>query len=51
MDQRDVAIFDVPVDFLQTSLPAYKFLLVQITDKFVDVMCDVNPEYIPYVRY
>ena len=25
MDQRDVAIFDVPGDFLQTALPADKF--------------------------
>ena len=27
-DQRDVAIFDVPGDFLQTVLPADKFLLM-----------------------
>ena len=49
-DQRDVAIFDVPGDFLQTVLPADKFLLMRIRDEFVDVMCEVKPEYIPCVR-
>ena len=24
---------------------------MQIRDEFVDVMCEFNPEYIPYVRY
>ena len=51
MEQRDVAIFDVPGDFLQTTLPSDKFLLMRIRDEFLDVMCEVNPEYIPYVRY
>ena len=32
----------------QTALPADKFLLMQIRYDFVDVMCEVNPEYIPY---
>ena len=50
-EQRDVAIFDFTGDFLQTALPADKFLLMQIRDEFLDVMCEVNPEYIPYVRY
>ena len=49
-DQRDVAIFDVPGAFLQTVLPADKFLLMRIRDEFVDVMCEVKPEYIPCVR-
>ena len=49
--QIDVAIFDVPCDFIQTALPAYKFLLMQIGDEYLNVMCEVNPEYIPYVIY
>ena len=44
MEQRDVAIFDVPGDFLQTELPSDKFLLMKIIYEFVDMMCEVNPE-------
>ena len=51
MEQRDLAIFDVPRAYLKTALPADKFLLMQIRDEFLDVTCEVNPEYIPYVRY
>ena len=51
MEQIDVAIFDVPGDFLQTALTADNFLLVRIIDEFVDVICEVNPEYISYVIY
>ena len=51
MEQIHVAIFDVPEYFPQTVLPVDKFLLMRIRNEFVDVMCEVNPEYIPYVRY
>ena len=47
MEQRDVSIFDVQGDFLQTALTADKFLLMQIKDGFMDMMSEVNPEYIP----
>ena len=50
-EQRDVAIIYVPGDFIQTELPAYKFLLMKIIYEFVDMMCEVNPEQRPYVRY
>ena len=51
MAQIDVAIFDVPRAFPQNAIPADKFLMMRIRDEFVDVMSEVNPEYIPYVRY
>ena len=51
MEQRDVAIFDVPRAFLQTELPENNILLMQIRDQFVDVMWEVKPEYIIYLRY
>ena len=51
MEKRDVTIFDLPGYFLQTALPADKFLLMRIRYEFVDVMCEVNPKNIPYVRY
>ena len=47
----DVAIFDVPGGFIQNELPADNFLLTRIRDESVDVICEVNPENIPYVRY
>ena len=50
-ERVDVTILDVPGDFLQTALPADNFLLLQIRDEFLDVMCEVKPEYIPYLRY
>ena len=50
-EQVDVTILDVPGDFPQTPIPADKFLLLQIRDEFLDVMCEVKPEYISYVRY
>ena len=40
-----------PTFYLQTTLPADKLLLMRIRDEFVDVMCEVHPEYIPCVRY
>ena len=51
MELRYVAIFDVTGYYLQTALPEDRFLLMRIRDDFVGVMCEVNPEYIPYVRY
>ena len=51
MEQRDLAIFDVIGALLQTALPEDKFLLMRIWDECVDVMCEVNPEYIQYFGY
>jgi hypothetical protein len=48
-EKRDVAIFDVPGAFLQTEMPKDKNVIMIIRDEFVDIMCEVNPEYIPYV--
>ena len=44
MEQKYVAIFYVPGDFLQTALPEDKFLLMRIIDEFADVIYEVNPE-------
>ena len=46
---RDVAIFDVPGAFLQAEMPADKKLLMIFRDEFVDIMCEVNPDYKQYV--
>ena len=41
----DIAIFDVPGAYLHAKIPADKFAIIQIGGEFVDIMCEVNPEY------
>ena len=50
MEKRDVAIFDVPGAFLQTEMPEGKNVILVIRDEFVDILCEVNPEYKEHVR-
>ena len=50
-EQRGVAVFDVPGYYLQTEMPPEKWILLCIRDDFVDIMCEVNPEYKPYAWY
>jgi hypothetical protein len=49
LEERDVAIFDVPGAYLQAEMPKEKNMLMKFRDEFVDIMCDVNPEYKKYV--
>jgi hypothetical protein len=46
---RDVAVYDVPGAFLQSNIPHGKVLHMRLRDEFVDIMCQVNPDYIPFV--
>jgi hypothetical protein len=32
-------------------LPKDKRVLLKLVGEFVDIMCKVNPAYLPYVRY
>ena len=50
-EERDVAIFDVPGAYLHADVPKEKFAILKIEANFVDIMCDVNPEYKPHIRY
>jgi len=50
-EDRDVAIFDIPGAYLHAHLPDGKFVLLKIEGQFVDIMCEVNPEFLPDVRY
>ena len=50
-EKRDVAIFDVPGAYLNAYMPDDKFLLIKFDSKFVDIMCEVNPELIEDVRF
>ena len=50
MKKRDIAIFDVPGVFLQTDIPEGKNVILVIKNKFVSILCEVNPEYNKHVR-
>ena len=47
---RDVGTFDVPGAYLHAEMPKDKRVLMCLRGEFVDIMCDVNPEYKQYVR-
>ena len=49
MEKRDVAIFDVPVAYLHAEMPKDKRVLMKLRGIFVDIMCSVNSEYLPFV--
>ena len=48
---RKVNTFDVPGAFLQAPMPEGKNVLLKMKGEFVDIMCRVNPEHLPNVRY
>ena len=50
-EKRDVVTVDIPGAFLQSEMPKDKHIHMKFTDDFVDIMCEVNPEYLPHVRY
>lgn len=45
LEERDMGIFDVPGVYLQAEMPKEKNMLMKFREEFVDIMCDVNPEY------
>ena len=48
---RMVNTFDVPGAFLQAPMPEGKKVLLKMKGEFVDIMCRVNPEHLPNVRF
>ena len=51
MKKHDVEVFDVPGSYLRTNISANKQILLRIRYEFVGIMCEVNPDYKPYVKY
>ena len=51
MEGRTVSIADIPGAYLHAELPPGKNVLLKLTDDFVDIMCEVNHEFLPHVRY
>jgi hypothetical protein len=41
----------IPGAYLHAKIPDYKFAILKIEGKFVESMCEVNPEYTADVRY
>ena len=50
-EDRYVSISDVPGAYLHAEMPKGKLILMRLVGKFVDIMCEVNPEYLKYVRH
>ncbi len=48
---RDVAVADVPGAYLHASFPEDKKVILKLQGVFIDIMCDVNPEYKKDVVY
>ncbi len=46
---RDVAVADVSGAYLQASFPDDKRVILKLTGPFVDIMCDVNPEFTKHI--
>ena len=50
VEERDVAVVDVPGAYLHAEWPTGKQVIMRLVGQFVDIMCQVNPKYLPYVR-
>ena len=48
-EERDVAIFEVLGLYLHAEIPKDKHVLMKFRGKFVEIMCQVNPEYSQYI--
>lgn len=44
-EERDVAIADVPSVYLHASFPEDKKVVLKLQGVFVDIMCNVNPDF------
>ena len=50
-EEQDVAIADVPGAYLHAEFPEGKNVILKLNGVFVDIMCDVNPEYKNHIIY
>ena len=48
---RDVAIFNVIGSYLNANTHDEKYVRLNLEDKFMDIMCDVNPDHILNIRH
>ena len=45
-EERTMVKFDVPGAYLNPDMPEEKFVLLKLEYEVVDIMCEVNPEFI-----
>ena len=50
-EERDIAIADVPGAYLHPEFPNDKKVVLKLSGLFVDIMCNVNPEYKEHIVY
>ena len=50
-EEHDIATFEIPGAYLHAEMPADKNVILKLRVRFVDIMCNINEEYIQYVRY
>ena len=50
-EHRYAAITDIPGAYLHADIPSDKEILMKFVGEFVDILCDVNPEYKDFVQY
>mmetsp|Transcript_14843 Transcript_14843/g.21239 ORF Transcript_14843/g.21239 Transcript_14843/m.21239 type:complete len:281 (+) Transcript_14843:3135-3977(+) len=49
-ENRDVAVYDIPGAYLHAETPKDKLILMVFIDIFVDILCEVNPDFKEYVK-
>ena len=50
-EEIDVSTFDVPGAYLYANTTEGKTISLKLWGHFIDIMCDINPEYKANVRY
>ena len=50
-EERDVAIADVSGAYLHAEFPTDKKVVLKLSGLFVEIMCDINPEYKEHIVY
>ena len=48
---HNIDTFDVPGTYLHAKIPKDKRIIMKLRGDFVNIMCQVNPEYKQHVRY
>ena len=49
--EREVATFDIPGEYLHAEMPKDKKVILKLRGIFVNIMCDINPEYCRHMRF
>jgi len=47
---RDIATFDILGAYLHAEMPKGQTILLRLKRIFIDIMCEINPEYVKFIR-